>query len=144
MDVIFASDNSDLLSYKDSGGVVRTLVTTDNVQSLSNKTEPATTYAVDGALSPVAGTAILSKGSAGAYTLAAPTAAQVGSRLIITSISAFAHVVTATDLIDDGVTGGAKDTLTFGAFAGATIELLAMASLKYNVISKNVVTITGA
>lgn len=49
----------------------------------------------------------LSKASAGAYTLAAPTAgAHDGRVLRIFSSSNFAHVVTATNLIHDGVTGG--------------------------------------
>lgn len=95
-------------------------------------------HATDGAISPVAGEAVLTKGSAGAYTLAAP--ATDGMRLCITAGSAFAHVVTATDLIQDGVTGGAKDTMTFGAFVGSSIDLLAYNG-KWHVVAKNVVTI---
>ena len=98
------------------------------------------TYAVDGAIALTDRTAKLTKGSAGAYTLAAPTAAMEGQRLVITSNSAYAHVVTATNLINDGVTGGAKDTMTFGASVGASIELIAIGSL-WSVVGKNVVTI---
>lgn len=95
----------------------------------------------DGAVVVVDGTTIFTKGSAAAITLAAPTAAQARTRIRLVAGSAFAHVVTATALIDDGVTGGSKTTLTFGAFVGASIELLAY-NLKWVVISKNVVTIT--
>lgn len=49
--------------------------------------------------------------------------------------------MTATALVQDGVTGGAKTTLTFGAFLGATIELIAI-GLFWHVVSKNVVVIT--
>ena len=88
------------------------------------------------------GLVVLTKGSAAAMTLAAPTAAQAGTRLRILNGTAFAHVITATNLLDDGVTGGAKDTATFGAFVGAAIELEAY-NLKWIVVSKNVVTIAA-
>lgn len=103
---------------------------------------PVTAYAVDGAVLAGAGNAVLTKGSAGAYTLAAPAASQDGARLVITNGTAFAHVVTATDLLHDGVTGGAKDTATFGAFVGASLELMAY-NQKWHVLSKNVVTIAA-
>lgn len=99
-----------------------------------------TAYASDGAISILNGTALLTKAGVGAYTLAAPTAAQAGTRLVITNRTANAHVVTATGLLEDGVTGGAKNTATFGAFVGATISLEAI-GLKWTVVSKNVVTV---
>ena len=49
--------------------------------------------------------------------------------------------VAATSLIKDGATGGAKTTCTFAAFVGATLKLAA-SQFKWNVVSKNVVTIT--
>lgn len=104
----------------------------------------ATAYAADGAISKdPALLHVLTKTSAGAYTLAAPTAAQEGMILHIVAGTAFAHVVTATDLIDDGVTGGSKDTMTFGAFVGSAITLVAY-NLKWVVLSKNVVTVAGS
>jgi predicted RecA/RadA family phage recombinase len=102
---------------------------------------PVTTIPGDGAITIATGIVALTKGSAAAITLAAPTAEQAGTELIITAGSAYAHVVTATGLIEDGVTGGSKGTLTFGAFNGATITLRAY-NLKWTVVSKNVVTIT--
>lgn len=99
------------------------------------------TAAADGAISPAAGEVVLTKETAGAYTLAAP--ASDGFRLCITSGTAAAHVVTATGLIEDGVTGGAKDTMTFAAFPGASIDLLAYDG-KWHVVAKNVVTVAAA
>lgn len=101
-----------------------------------------TAYAADGAISIPAGwgLAVLTKAGVGAYTLAAPTAAQEGTELVITAGSANAHVVTATGLIDDGVTGGGKNTMTFGAFVGASIILYAY-NLHWIVASKNIVTV---
>jgi hypothetical protein len=101
----------------------------------------ATVYTADGALSKNSGLKVLSKTSAIAATLAAPTAAEEGQQLIITNGTAFAHVVTATSLIHDGVTGGAKSTMTFGAFLGASIHLIAY-NLLWHVVAKNVCTIT--
>lgn len=99
-------------------------------------------FAVDGALTKNTGAKLLTKGSAGAYTLAAPTADEAGARIAIVAGSAFAHVITATNLIDDGVTGGAKDTITMGAFVGASIVLIAI-NLKWTVESKNVATVAA-
>lgn len=80
-------------------------------------------------------------GNVNATTLAAPTAAQNGLRMIITSGTAYAHTITATALLHDGITGGAKTTATFGAFLGATLELIAYNQL-WHVVSKNVCTIS--
>jgi hypothetical protein len=101
-----------------------------------------TAYPADGAIAIGVGAGLiaLTKPSAGAYTLAAPTAAQAGTELTITAGTAFAHVITATGLIDDGITGGSKNTMTFAAFVGASITLRAY-NLKWVVISKNVVTV---
>ena len=83
----------------------------------------------------------LTKGSAAAITLTAPNTAQSGTVIMITAGSAFAHVVTATGLIQDGVTGGAKTTITLGAFVGASITLMA-SQLKWNVLAINVAPVT--
>ena len=101
---------------------------------------PITTIAGDGAITIRSGVVALTKGSAAAITLAAPTAAQAGTQITVISGSAYAHVITATGLLDDGVTGGSKNTATFAAFVGAAITLLAY-NLKWVVVSKNVVTI---
>lgn len=102
---------------------------------------PVTTeYLVNGAIAPSGGVAVLTKATAGAYTLAAPAAALDGVELHITSATAAAHVVTATGLLEDGVTGGAKDTATFAAFIGASATLVAFDGA-WHVKSLNAVTI---
>lgn len=98
-----------------------------------------TAYATNGALSVTGGTKVLTKGSIGAYTLAAPAADNV--EITIMSGSAFAHVVTATSLVQDGVTGGAKTTLTFAAFVGACIQLRSYNGF-WIVVNKNAVTVS--
>lgn len=99
-------------------------------------------YSADGAISPVAGIAVLNKSSAGAYTLAAPTAAQTGLELKIITDTAFAHVLTANNLLDDGVTGGAKDTATAAAFVGCGLHLIAHDGT-WKVLAKNLFTIAA-
>ena len=100
-----------------------------------------TAYSANGALALIPGSATLTKAGVAAMTLAAPTVAQEGLILRVVSQTANAHTITATGLIDDGVTGGSKTTATFAAFAGASIELMA-SNLKWAVISKNAVTIS--
>lgn len=102
-----------------------------------------TVYTADGAIAPVTlgGLHILSKTSAIAATLAAPTAgSDDGVQLILTAGTAFAHVVTATGLIQDGVTGGAKNTWTSAAFVGSSLHLIAYNG-KWHVVVKNLGTI---
>jgi hypothetical protein len=94
----------------------------------------------DGAIPVAPGLVLLSKAGVGAFTLAAPATNQNGLTLDITNTTANAHVITATGLIQDGVTGGAKITATFAAFAGSSLTLKAVAG-KWHVFTKNVVTI---
>jgi hypothetical protein len=89
---------------------------------------PITIQAVDGPIPILSGIVKLTKGSVAAMTLGPPTAIQEGIELTITSGSAFAHVITATGLLQNGVTGGAKSTMTMAAFIGARITLLAVMS----------------
>jgi hypothetical protein len=86
------------------------------------------------------GTYTITKGSIAAIILKAPNVLQAGTIINITSATAFAHVVTATGLLQDGVTGGAKNTATFPAFAGASITLVA-SQQKWNVLGLKVVTV---
>lgn len=98
----------------------------------------ARSYSADGAIAGSGGTHYLTKTSNGAYTLAAPAAD--GILLMIVSRSAFAHVVTATGLLDDGVTGGSKNTATFAAFVGASATFMSGGN-KWNVIALKGVTV---
>lgn len=99
-----------------------------------------TEYAVDGPLLVRDGQHELSKAGVGAYTLPTPTSADEGAVLFITSSTANAHVVTATGLINNGVAGGSKNTLTFAAFAGAG-AILIVTNLKYHVMALVGVTV---
>jgi hypothetical protein len=81
----------------------------------------AAVYPADGAIAIADGTHALTKTSAGAYTLAAPAAADDGMRLVIAARTAFAHVVTVTG----GLGGNAADDVITFAKVGDAIELLA-------------------
>lgn len=84
----------------------------------------------------------LTKGSAlASTTLAAPTQAQNGLKLIFTSQTAFAHVITATTLIGDAVSGSPHTTATFAAFVGASMTLEASDGV-WNLIANVGVTVT--
>lgn len=122
---------------------VKTLVDTDTAQTLTNKSliQPVAAYAADGAIAISPGVHALTKAGVGAYTLAAPTAAQEGTHLIIFSTTANAHVITATNLINDGV-GPLLDTITFDNVAGAHIQLVAYNLLWY-VVAQNATTATA-
>lgn len=85
----------------------------------------STAYAVDGAITAAGGIAALTKGSAGAYTLAAPVAGtDDGAVLRIISRTAFAHTVTQAS---PGFNGGgaASDVATFGGAVGDNMVVIA-------------------
>ncbi len=86
--------------------------------------EGVTTYTADGALIISDGTHVLAKGSAGAFTLASPTTAQIGTTMVITAGTAFAHTVTLTAGFNGG--GTATDVATFGAAVGDTLTINAV------------------
>lgn len=79
------------------------------------------------------------KATALAATLVAPSTAQNGLTILFTSLTAAAHVITATGLVADGATGSPEDTITFDAFIGASITLQAQAGL-WHVVA-NVATV---
>lgn len=96
-------------------------------------TQPQKAYLVDGAISAHRDEiALLTKAGVGAYTLAAPTRDNI--RLTIVNRTANAHVVTATGLLDDGVVGGSKNTITMPAFAGGSAELVSHGG-KWNTVA---------
>ena len=103
---------------------------------------PIAAQATEGAIAIAKKIVVLTHADAGAYTLAAPTVTtHDGLEMMFTVGTAAAHVITATGLVEDGVTGGAKTTCTFGAFLGASLHLVAYQG-KWYVISKNVCVIT--
>lgn len=77
----------------------------------------------------------------GTTTLAAPGLDQDGCYVTFTTSTAAAHVITATSLIADGVSGSPHSTLTWAAFKGASITLQADRGL-WNVISATGVTVS--
>lgn len=145
VDIVADSDAGDRLKLKDSTGTVRELVDTTSTQALTGKTmtsqEVVTDYSADGAITVQPGIASISKAGACLLTLAAPTAGQAGTFITITSRTAQAHVLTATSLLGDGVSGSPHTTATFAAFIGATIVLVAC-NLIWNVVSVKGVTVT--
>lgn len=101
---------------------------------------PVTVLTLDGAISvnPTSGVWFLEKTSAGAFTIAAPTAD--GQRFTFIAGTNFAHVITFTgSTLLDGTTG-ANSTATFGAFIGSSLTVVARSS-KWLVESFNVCTI---
>jgi hypothetical protein len=70
-------------------------------------------------------------------TIPAPTVSQNGLRLTFTSQTAAAHVLTATALLNNGLTGSPFTTATFAAFAGAGTTWIANNGL-WNVIASPV------
>jgi hypothetical protein len=105
----------------------------------SLRTQVVTT--ATGAITIQNSTVLLTGTGVQAMTLAAPSAAQAGTRIFVTSTSAHAHTITATSLINDGATGVPHTTATFAAFAGAGIEFEAYNGL-WQVVSNNNVTVS--
>lgn len=144
---VYATD-SDTYSLVASGTLIGKLTRVDGTNKgviSYDATNPAAgssnsaDYATDGAIGITEGTAELSKGSAGAYTLAAPTAADEGKRLTITAKTAQAHTVTQTTPGFNGA-GSAADVATFGGAIGDNMVVVAVNS-KWNVVTLRNVTL---
>lgn len=96
---------------------------TGNITGFASGDTP-TVISGDGAITITPGTVILTKGSAAAITIAAPsTPAQDNIVIEVYSESAFAHVITCST---DGFNGkGSSGTVTFGNLAGNFVRLRA-------------------
>lgn len=99
------------------------------------KMPDAVDYSADGAIDVDNVYATLSKGSAGAMTLAAPGTDRVGEMILILAASAQAHVITAAS-----VDGG--NTLTFGGAIGDNIRLFARSSTAWSILTATNVTLS--
>lgn len=100
---------------------------------------PINTLAASAALSVSSGNYYVTKGTAAALTLAAPTAGvQDGMLIKITSTTAAAHTLVATTLIESGGSGSPYTTATFGAFIGSSITLRAYGGVWYVVTSSSI------
>lgn len=85
---------------------------------------------------------VITKASACLFTLAAPSKAQDGLRLTITSATGAAHVLTATSLLENGLSGSPFTTGTWAAFIGGTLSLVAINSVWNLVGAGNGVTLS--
>ena len=136
-----SDDNKLKMIPAGSGSTQVELIDASSVQTLTNKslTAPIITDAADAAIAVGAdATYVFTKGSASAHALGAPTV--LGVTLTLCAGSAFAHVITATGLIDNGVTGGSKTTITLASFVGSNIVLQAVQAGKWMVVASNTVT----
>lgn len=87
-------------------------------------------YTANGAITIQTGTHLITKGTAAAMTLAAPSTAQNGTRLRIISTTAAAHTLTQTTPgFNNGST--ASDVGTFGGAIGDNIMLEAYNGIWY-------------
>lgn len=83
-----------------------------------------TAYGANGAIAVREHTAFITKGTAAAMTLAAPSTAQNGIRIRVVSTTAAAHTVTQTTPgFNNASTSG--DVATFGAAIGNSITMIA-------------------
>lgn len=117
-----------------SGTTEVQVVDASSAQTLTNKTLTApviaggtvtaarTEYLTDLAIGITSHIAVLTKATAGAYTIAAPTAE--GQIIDIVSETSAAHVITGTDLFWAGVTGGPFNKVTLTAFPGHHFRLI--------------------
>jgi hypothetical protein len=103
------------------------------------------TLGQDGALAvPSKNTNVLiTKATACLFTLAAPSKDQDGLKVNITSAVSAAHVLTATTLLDNGLSGSPWTTATWGALSiGGTLQLMAMNGVWAVIAAANGVTLT--
>lgn len=98
---------------------------TGSEEMASHQKREGTLISADGAINPnLDCNYVITKTSAAALTLAAPTAGTDDfKRIRVTSSTAFAHTVTATNLLMTGA--AANDVATFANVAGAGLELQA-------------------
>lgn len=126
---------SDFPAYANGSETARALYTDEIISVGENGAISVTSTTKDAIIYLTKATALTST------TLAAPTQAQNGKKLVITSQTAAAHVITATTLLGDAVTGSPHTTATFAAFIGASITLMASDGI-WNVVSSTGVVIT--
>lgn len=83
----------------------------------------------------------LGKASAGAHTLAAPGAANVGRCINFVTVTDFAHVVTFTGTTLMDGTAGLNTTWTAAAVSGSSLSIVAVSATRWAVLSFNLGTI---
>lgn len=106
------------------------------IEAGGNVLAPVAAYAVDGAITIQSGIHHLTKAGVNAMTIAAPTAAQAGTRLVIIAGTANAHTLTYTTGFNAG--GAGIDVATFGGAVGDNIVLVAIGTTWYVESTRNV------
>ena len=122
------------LQYKDGATILQEIAKIDN----GGVKDGYAAYAADGAISLYSHTAILTKGTASAMTLAVPTATTHDGMIItVISTTAAAHTVTATTV---GFNAGdaASDVGTFAAAIGNGFSFVAYQGEWYVLTNTNV------
>jgi hypothetical protein len=139
------------LKVMDSAGTVRSVVSEDQAQTLTNKTltnptitggggvyqTVGTPITASGAVPIAAGFVNITKAGVAALTLAAPAAGDEGTVITLSSATAYAHTLTATGLIECGT--AAVNLATFAAYPGAGLTLRAT-NLKWRVLASVAIT----
>ena len=92
----------------------------------------------DGAIASLHGIVKITKSaSAAALTLAAPIdVTDDGKYINVLSTTAKAHVITATGLIMNGTAGSPLNSITFAAYPGAGVTLMAMGGYWYAIANR--------
>lgn len=104
-----------------------------------NAIKAVTVASGDGAIAVAPGTTVITKGSAAALTLAAPTATDHDGYVInVVSTTAFAHVIT---FASGKINGGSNITITFGNVAGSGVSLIAYQGVWYTFANWGTTTI---
>lgn len=141
--ILYDLTNGVFKFYDRVAAAVKQLATLTGTETLTNKniTYPLVTITGDGAVTLSSGIVLLTKGSAAAITVAAPGAANIGTRITITNGSNFAHVVTFTGTTLNDGTAGANTTWTAAAVKGSSITFVGVTATEWNVESFNLGTI---
>jgi len=93
--------------------------------------------AADGAITIADSTVLITKATAAALTLAAPTAAKNGTKITIVATTAAAHTVTATTIGFNAGNAG-TDLGTFGGAIGDGLTVIAYSGEWYVISNINV------
>lgn len=118
------------IDAKGSGTITLGSVSTGKVILPAGSVTPARQAITgDGAITIASGLVVLSKGSAAAITLAAPSS-QDNTEITVISTTDFQHVITVTGGLWDGTTG-ANVTATFPAVKGGAITMIAQGTAWY-------------
>ncbi len=139
---IYVDSDDNILKFvpAGSGNTEVQLIDASSVQTMTGKTiTPVTAaYLIDGAIAVSSHTAVLTKATPGAYTLAAGAD---GAVIDLVNATSNAHVITGTNLFWAGVTGGPFNKVTLAAFPGLGGRLISYGGL-WHVLSSGLGPLT--